>query len=159
MYMMSSHSRCLIIVFVLFSYPGPTGPQLLSILLIALLKYFPPVFCPSCHRARRFSVCTRRENLSYMCPYMGSVSLSLVSEVEETDRGESWVAGAFCEVQRRTQYFFPFHRAIKLLGMCFQLSHCSPSYSPDRQRPLALGDETIAKQGGCWPCLCMFLWP
>lgn len=46
-------------------------PQLASILLIALFKYLPSIFCPSCHRARSFRVCRWRENLPYMCPYMG----------------------------------------------------------------------------------------
>lgn len=66
------------------------------------------------------------------------------------DREEGKVVGAFCEVQRRTWYFFPFHRPIKLLGMHFKLSYCSPCYSPVCQSLFLEKIEPTEKRGGCF---------
>lgn len=62
-------------------------PQLAGILLIAILKYLPSIFCPLCHRARSFRVCRRRRNLPYMWPYMGPVLY------RGRDRGEGFLWG------------------------------------------------------------------
>lgn len=84
-----------------------------------------------------------------MCPYMGSHG---GREVEET--GER----AFCEVQRRAWYFFPFHRAVKLLGMYFQLNHCSSCYSPLAQRNEIFRRGMLDFYGSMLVSLSLFLW-
>lgn len=63
-----SLSYCFFIFLVFY-----LSSQLPGILLIALFKYLPSIFCPSCHRAGSFCVYTPRENISYMRPYMGSL--------------------------------------------------------------------------------------